>query len=170
MNFAKNIILMNVKWIQSFLLFLFSTPISHLNILDFHLLKKKLLANLRYEKFGSIVKLFKQSIVPRNGNKTNCVHYNMHPDVASTHTFCPLSSGAVSYKYLTTGNRGKVYMFWEGHKILLSYVVPVKSKVKISQNFVAFSEYMNFIIKVTEPQDSLAKKYSLHNVQLPNKP
>ena len=24
------------------------------------------------------------------------------------------------------------------------YVVPVKSKVKISQNYVAFSEYMNF--------------------------
>ena len=29
-------------------------------------------------------------------------------------------------------------------KIDLSYVVPVKSKVKISKNFVAFSEYMNF--------------------------
>ena len=28
--------------------------------------------------------------------------------------------------------------------LLLSYVVPVKSKVKISQNFVAFSEYLNF--------------------------
>jgi hypothetical protein len=28
--------------------------------------------------------------------------------------------------------------------LLKSYVVPVKSKVKISQNFVAFSEYMNF--------------------------
>ena len=28
--------------------------------------------------------------------------------------------------------------------LLLSYVVPVKSKMKISQNFVAFSEYMNF--------------------------
>ena len=27
----------------------------------------------------------------------------------------------------------------------LSYVVPVKSTVEISQNFVAFSEYMNFI-------------------------
>jgi hypothetical protein len=27
----------------------------------------------------------------------------------------------------------------------MSYVVPVKSKVEISQNFVAFSEYMNFI-------------------------
>ena len=25
-----------------------------------------------------------------------------------------------------------------------TYVVPVKSKLKISQNFVAFSEYMNF--------------------------
>ena len=30
------------------------------------------------------------------------------------------------------------------HYILLSYVLPVQSKVKISQNFVAFSEYMNF--------------------------
>ena len=28
--------------------------------------------------------------------------------------------------------------------LLLSYGVPVKSKGKISQNFVAFSEYMNF--------------------------
>ena len=28
--------------------------------------------------------------------------------------------------------------------LLLSYVVPVKSKGKISHNFVAFSEYMNF--------------------------
>ena len=28
--------------------------------------------------------------------------------------------------------------------LLLSYGVPVKSKVKISQNFVIFSEYMNF--------------------------
>ena len=28
----------------------------------------------------------------------------------------------------------------------MAYVVPVKSKVKISQNFVAFSEYMNFNI------------------------
>ena len=28
--------------------------------------------------------------------------------------------------------------------LFLSFVVPVKIKVKISQNFVAFSEYMNF--------------------------
>ena len=41
-------------------------------------------------------------------------------------------------------------MFWEGHKIceistlLLSYVTWDKRKVEILQNFVAFSEYMNF--------------------------
>ena len=32
--------------------------------------------------------------------------------------------------------------------VLLSYVVPVKSKLKISQNFVTFSEYMNFNINI----------------------
>ena len=34
--------------------------------------------------------------------------------------------------------------FCEIFTLLLSYVVPVKSKAKISQNCVAFSEYMNF--------------------------
>ena len=34
--------------------------------------------------------------------------------------------------------------FCEIFTLLLSYVLPVKSKVKILQNFVAFSEYMNF--------------------------
>jgi hypothetical protein len=45
----------------------------------------------------------------------------------------------------------KIHIFLEGPKILqnlhltfVSYVVAVKSKVEISQNFVAFSEYMNF--------------------------
>ena len=38
----------------------------------------------------------------------------------------------------------KAKKFCEIFILLLSYVVPVKSKVKISQNFVAFSEYMNF--------------------------
>ena len=41
----------------------------------------------------------------------------------------------------------KATKFWEIFTLLLSYVVPVKSKVKISQNFVAFSEYMNFNIQ-----------------------
>ena len=37
----------------------------------------------------------------------------------------------------------KATQFCEIFTLLLFYVVPVKSKVKISQNFVAFSEYMN---------------------------
>ena len=38
----------------------------------------------------------------------------------------------------------KATKFCEISTLLLSYVVPVKSKVEIPQNFVAFSEYMNF--------------------------
>ena len=38
----------------------------------------------------------------------------------------------------------KATKFCEISILLLSYVVPVKSKVEISKNFVAFSEYMNF--------------------------
>ena len=33
--------------------------------------------------------------------------------------------------------------------LLLSYVVPVKSKAKISQKFLAFSEYMNCNRKIS---------------------
>ena len=39
----------------------------------------------------------------------------------------------------------KATKFCEISTLLLSYVVPVKSKEEISQNFVAFSEYMNFM-------------------------
>ena len=38
----------------------------------------------------------------------------------------------------------KATNFFEIVTLLLSYVVPIKSKVKSSQNFVAFSEDMNF--------------------------
>ena len=47
----------------------------------------------------------------------------------------------------------KVRTFWKSHKILrnlhLTFVLcsAVKSKMKISQNFVALSEYINFKIK-----------------------
>ena len=41
----------------------------------------------------------------------------------------------------------KATKFWEISTVDLSYVVPVKSTVEISQNFVAFSEYMNFMNK-----------------------
>ena len=40
----------------------------------------------------------------------------------------------------------KAIKFWENFTLLLSYLVPVKSEVEISQNFVAISEYMNFDI------------------------
>ena len=39
----------------------------------------------------------------------------------------------------------KATKFCEISTVDLSYVVPVKSTVKISQNFVVFSEYMNFM-------------------------
>ena len=39
----------------------------------------------------------------------------------------------------------KATKFWEISTLLLSYVVPVKSKVEISKKFEAFSEYLNFI-------------------------
>ena len=44
---------------------------------------------------------------------------------------------------------GKVHIFWKGHKILRNLHLTLdwqkdKSKVEISQNFVSFSEYMNF--------------------------
>ena len=39
----------------------------------------------------------------------------------------------------------KAKKFCKISTLLLSYLVPVKSKVEISQNFVAFSECMNFI-------------------------
>ena len=42
----------------------------------------------------------------------------------------------------------KATIFCEIFTLLLSCVVPVKSKMKISQNFVAFSEYMNFNLMV----------------------
>ena len=38
----------------------------------------------------------------------------------------------------------KATKFYEISTLDLSYVVMVKSTVEISQNFVAFSEYMNF--------------------------
>ena len=40
----------------------------------------------------------------------------------------------------------KATKFCDISTALLSYVVPVKSKMEILQNFVAFSEYMNFKI------------------------
>ena len=47
-------------------------------------------------------------------------------------------------RYLKFIYSEKATKFCEIFNLLLSYVVPVKKKMKILQNFVAFSEYMNF--------------------------
>ena len=53
-------------------------------------------------------------------------------------------------KFYESGNFGKfIYpekatKYSEISTLILSYVVPVKSKVDILLNFVAFSDYMNF--------------------------
>ena len=47
-------------------------------------------------------------------------------------------------KFIYSENSEKATKFCEIFTLLLSYVVPFISKVKILQNFVAFSEYMNF--------------------------
>ena len=55
----------------------------------------------------------------------------------------------------------KATKFCEISTLILSYVVPVKSKVEISQNFVAFSEYMNFnltfqeLVREVDPNEQL---------------
>ena len=45
--------------------------------------------------------------------------------------------------------------------LILSYVVPVKSKVEILQNFVTFSEYMNFKCHFKKGFDSVVRRPSL---------
>ena len=57
----------------------------------------------------------------------------------------------VSIKFIYSEKATK---FCEIFTLLLSYVVPVKSKVKISQNCVAFSEYMNFTLFILNSETS----------------
>ena len=66
----------------------------------------------------------------------------------------------------------KVHIFWEGHKIfeiftlVLSYVAPVKIKMKISQNFVASSEFMNFKSAGCIEKGVLSKYFILDYVRI----
>ena len=55
------------------------------------------------------------------------------------------ASAMVNHMQVKSSSSEKATKIFEISTLLLSYVVPVKSKVEISQNFVAFSEYMNFI-------------------------
>ena len=57
----------------------------------------------------------------------------------------------------------KATKFCEISTLLLSYVVPVKGKVEILQNFVAFSEYMNFTRKDINFKLEILKNQVDHN-------
>ena len=53
----------------------------------------------------------------------------------------------------------KAIKFCKIFTLLLFYVVPVKSKAKISQNFVTFSKYMNFIFRPWKRIEVLQLKF-----------
>ena len=93
--------------------------------------------NLCPEKFPSSIHFRRHSIdVHRKSNNT-LVKKNKEP-------FCCDECGKTfKVKFIFSEKATK---FYEISTLLLSYVVPFKSKVDISQNFVAFSEYMNFNI------------------------
>ena len=66
---------------------------------------------------------------------------NLHIILFNIITFILYFYSVIEIKFIYSENATK---FCEIFTLLLSYVVPVKSKVKILENFVAFSEYMNF--------------------------
>ena len=55
-------------------------------------------------------------------------------------------------------------IFCEISTVDFSYVVTVKSTVEISQNFVAFSEYMNFIILCYQGNVNVAPRWYPYNI------
>ena len=55
--------------------------------------------------------------------------------------YMPDTSQSIQVKFI---HSEKTTEFCEISTLRLSYVVPVKSKVEILQNFVTFLEYMNF--------------------------
>ena len=58
----------------------------------------------------------------------------------------------------------KATKFYEIFTLFLSYVAPVKSKVKIAQNFVTFSEYMNFNVQCMAKRRLSHCYYTVHTV------
>ena len=61
--------------------------------------------------------------------------------------FCDAKLSEIRGFFLKLIYSEKAAKFCKIFNLLLSYVVPVKSKVKISQNCKAFSEYMNFKVR-----------------------
>ena len=80
------------------------------------------------------------SLIPALRNIGILHHNKAELRILLQHSVFPLCMRSVKFIYSE-----KATKFCEIFTLHLSYVVPVKSKMKISQNFVAFSEYMNFI-------------------------
>ena len=55
----------------------------------------------------------------------------------------------------------KTTKFCEISTVDLSYVVPVKSTVEISQNFVAFSDYMNFTQSIRGEDEQFQNRFGV---------
>ena len=69
--------------------------------------------------------------------------------------FCTISNN-LSIAYVKFIYSEKATKFCEISTLDLPYVVPVKSTLEISQNFVAFLEYMKFTMKMYELMGYLA--------------
>jgi hypothetical protein len=64
--------------------------------------------------------------------------------IAIWHIFWEIGAKVKNFKNVKLMYSEKATKFCKISTLLLSYVVPVKSKVEILHTFVAFSEYMNF--------------------------
>ena len=93
-----------------------------------------LLLFLTFMKFGYFMQVFLQ-----NWTKATTIS-------SSNRKPFPVFNTCTSIKFIYYRYSEKTTKFCEISTLLLTTVHTVKSKVEISQNFVAFSEYMNFIL------------------------
>ena len=92
--------------------------------------------SVKHESFVFLLDLFKVELNICSICKPRRHFYIVHVFIHSLKYIC-----TACLKFVKSEKATK---FCKIFTLLLSYVVQVKSKVKISQNFVAFSEYMNF--------------------------
>ena len=100
---------------------------------------KLAMRQLKIQKFQASFQLAQLEFFTTNVSKFLCVRARNVSSILSTFAVL-LQNLLVKFIYSQ-----KATKFFEIFALLLSYVVPVKSKVEILQNFVAFSKYMNFI-------------------------
>ena len=94
--------------------------------------------SVKHESFVFLLDLFKVELNICSICKPRRHFYIVHVFIHSLKYIC-----TACLKFVKSEKATK---FCKIFTLLLSYVVQVKSKVKIPQNFVAFSDYMNFKI------------------------